>query len=136
MDFSEFRGRPVLLNFFSMKCVPCHWEAPDLENQIWRKYKSKGLVVIGVYTPLAKDKNGEKGPVEKAKVFRDRHNLTYPIVVDGDGSFRKRFAPQGVPLNVLIDEEGEIVHLKTGYDTTGMTLATLQEKLEKLTDKE
>ena len=66
-------GKPVYLNFFATWCPPCNAEAPSV-NALAQKYKSAGLVVVGV---------DEAESAAKAQLFRTQHRLTYAAVVDG-----------------------------------------------------
>src|ERR1700724_95911 len=49
VSFTDFRGHPIVLNFWASWCVPCAEEAPILEG-IWNEFRGKGLVVVGVDT--------------------------------------------------------------------------------------
>ena len=48
------KGRVVLVNFWATWCVPCREEFPDLVR-LEKKYRDRGLSVVGVSTDLAKD---------------------------------------------------------------------------------
>ena len=48
------KGRVVLVNFWASWCVPCREEFPDLVR-LERKYRDRGLSIVGVSTDLAKD---------------------------------------------------------------------------------
>jgi len=47
-----------------------------LEKEFWRAYRSKGLVVVGVALWAESD------PLKMAKMFAQRHKLTYTIAYD------------------------------------------------------
>src|SRR5687768_4112778 len=47
VELKQFRGKPVLLNFWATWCVPCREEMPELEL-LYREHKTKGLVVLAV----------------------------------------------------------------------------------------
>ncbi len=97
LELSSLRGKVVVLNFWASWCVPCKQEAKTFQ-QISRQYKSRGVVVLGVDS---KDFNGD------AHDFVKRYGLTYPIVVDHDGTL---WAPYGVtflPSTAVIDRQGK-----------------------------
>ena len=48
------KGRVVLVNFWATWCVPCREEFPDLVR-LEKKYRDRGLSIVGVSTDLAKD---------------------------------------------------------------------------------
>ena len=68
----------------------------------------------------------ESDPVTKAREFKQRHGLTYPILIDADGAARKAYAVYGFPTNALIDREGKIRYVGAGFDAAGLGQA-LQE---------
>src|SRR5438132_6811939 len=43
----ELSGKPVLVEFWATWCPPCRKSIPHL-NQIYAKYKSQGLVIVGI----------------------------------------------------------------------------------------
>ena len=49
VSLSDFRGQPVVLNFWATWCSPCRVEIPHLEA-LYTKYKDQGLVVLGMNT--------------------------------------------------------------------------------------
>ena len=80
-------------------------------------------MVIGVNTAESGD------PFAKAAAFRDKHQLTYPILVDADNKAAERFGVQGYPTNVVIDREGKIRYLQAGFDRDAVT-AILRELMK------
>ena len=68
----------------------------------------------------------DSDPVTKAREFKQRHGLTYPILIDADGSVRKAYAVYGFPTNALVDGEGKIRYIGAGFDAAGLGQA-LQE---------
>jgi peroxiredoxin len=44
-----------------------------------------------------------------------RYGLTFPIVLDEDGSLQERYQVRAMPTTVLIDGSGRIVTVRTGY---------------------
>jgi peroxiredoxin len=68
--------------------------------------------------------------VTKARAFKDKYQLTYPILIDADGSVRKAYAVYGYPTNALIDREGRVRYIGAGFDAAGLDQA-LQELMGK-----
>src|SRR5256885_339024 len=44
---SQYKGKTVIVDFWASWCEPCKKEVPAL-NALFKKYKRKGLVVVGV----------------------------------------------------------------------------------------
>lgn len=92
---SEFRGRPVVVNFWATWCDPCKEEMPLLE--LVYTGNSNRLVVIGV--------NAQEDPIV-VKPFVENYQLTFPIVLDQNGEMEKRYAVRGYPTTFFIDADG------------------------------
>ena len=100
ISLASFRGKTVVLNFFASWCEPCKREAPDLES-VWRRYRSDGLVVLGV------DSGDAKGD---AKRFLSAHGVTYPVVFDPGEKLAQGLYPlPGLPVTYVINPAGRIV---------------------------
>jgi peroxiredoxin len=105
ISLADFRGRVVLLQFFQTACPACQREAPLLE-ELYRKFKDKGLVVVGV--------SHDAGGAEAVKQFAKQFDITYFLLL-GDLEVAVRYigiTPQqssfDVPRFFLIDREGYV----------------------------
>lgn len=103
LTLSDFRGHAVVLNFWASWCGPCVREAPLLE-QVWRTYRTRGLVVIGINV---QDRERD------ARKFLARAGITYPNV-HGDVSTYRAYGLTGVPETFFVDREGRIVRKFNG----------------------
>jgi thiol-disulfide isomerase/thioredoxin len=97
---SELRGKVVLVNFWATWCPPCRKELPSMER-LWRQFKDQGLVVLGVN--VAEDGNA---------VFAFSNGLetplTFPLLLDEDGSVTQSWPVQGLPTTYLVDKQGRV----------------------------
>ena len=99
VSLSELRGKVVFLNFWATWCGPCRDEMPSIEA-LHTKYKDKGLEVLGV-------NSGERA--EEVLAFMRSYNLSFPTVLDRDGTVGRAYGIQAIPTTYLIDREGNIV---------------------------
>jgi peroxiredoxin len=101
------RRGPVLLDFWATWCEPCVASLPELER-IQQRYLARGLTVVGISVD---------GPRNFSKVrpFVSRYGLTFPVVLDEDGSLSERYQVRALPTSFLIDGAGRVVHVQTGY---------------------
>lgn len=99
LSLASFRGKTVVLNFFASWCGPCKREAPALEK-VWREYRSRGVVVLGVDSG---DATGD------ARRFLSVHDITYPIVSDPAESQALRYGIPGLPVTFVINRVGRVV---------------------------
>jgi cytochrome c biogenesis protein CcmG, thiol:disulfide interchange protein DsbE len=99
VSLAQFKGKPVVLNFFASWCVPCKDEAPMI-SQAAKDFKD--VVFLGV---AYNDK------LPKTREFRDTYNLSFPIAVDNDSDLGRtsvKYALFGVPETFFIDRQGVV----------------------------
>ncbi len=103
-SLADFRGKYVLLQFWTTWCGPCHADMPmvKLLNEL---YGADRLVVIGVHD--------NSMPLAAIKQDVQKQQLTYPIVVDhNDGRIIREYKQHGIegyPSYVLIGPDGRVV---------------------------
>ncbi|NWF52900.1 MAG: TlpA family protein disulfide reductase [Nitrospirae bacterium] len=96
---SQFKGKVVILNFWSIWCGPCLAEMPSL-NRLYLEFKDKGLVVLAI----AED------PAEKPlRAYVKDKGLAFPVLMDKDRKVYFKYALFGIPVSFLIDKKGVIV---------------------------
>jgi len=120
IQLSECRGKVVFLNFFALSCPICMKELPELEKQIWQKYKDNENIVILTI--------GREETNEKLMAFRDKKHYTFPIAADTNRAVYAMFAKMYIPRNMIIDKEGKLVYTEVGYDD--QKFITLQKAIE------
>ncbi|WP_180682742.1 TlpA family protein disulfide reductase [Tepidicella baoligensis] len=103
----QFKGRPLLLNFWATWCPPCVEEMPML-NTFYRERRADGWTVLG----LAVDQPSA------VRQFLQRWPVDFPIGMAGLGGTelsRQLGNPNGgLPFTVVFDAQGEIAHRKIG----------------------
>jgi cytochrome c biogenesis protein CcmG, thiol:disulfide interchange protein DsbE len=99
LSLSSLRGKGVVVNFWASWCDPCKKEARSLE-QAWRRYRSRGLVVIGV---------DEEDFIGDARHFAAKHGITYPLVHDGPGTLKRTYGLTGYPETFFVNRKGQLV---------------------------
>jgi len=101
------RKGPVLLDFWATWCKPCVTSLPAVER-LWQEHRAAGLTVVAVSID---------GPRNFAKVrpFARNLGLTFPVVLDEDGSIARRFDVTAVPTSILIAPDRSIAHVQVGY---------------------
>jgi thiol-disulfide isomerase/thioredoxin len=120
---AQLRGKVVILDFWATWCEPCRMSMPRLEA-IYQKYKSKGLVVIGISEDDASIKDQV---VKTAKEI----GVTYPLALAGGiEQVGKIFPHDGIPALYLIDKQGILADTEEGFspdmmDTLDHSIADL-----------
>ncbi len=103
-SLAQWRGKPVLVNFWASWCDPCKAEAPLL-NRAQRRLSERGGTVIGV---TVSDSS------EDSRRFAREHGLRFSSLRDVDGEYGKDFETKGVPESFAVDREGRIVAISRG----------------------
>lgn len=107
---SDFRGRPVLLNFWYSLCMPCRAETPDLAR-LYRIRRNKGLMVLGVNLDDIVIPSSEGLALE---AFLQKIDVPYPILKGTDEVFNAYGQVPAQPTSFLIDSQGIIVEIFWG----------------------
>ena len=103
VSLSDFKGEPVVLNFWATWCAPCRVEIPYLE-ELYTKYKNQGLVVIGMNTET---------DYMKVKRFAEPL-ISYTVLLDG-GTQAQAYDISGIPTTYYIDRKGIIRYRSVGF---------------------
>ncbi len=99
LSLDGLKGKVVVVNFWASWCYPaCYEEAPVLE-QGWRRYKDRGVVVLGVDI---------QDTEEAARKFLKQFSLTFPNGPDPGGKVSVDYGVYGVPETFFIDGKGRI----------------------------
>ena len=93
---SDFRGKPVWVNFWAPWCPACRTEMPRLEG-LYLEHADDGLVILGV---------GVRDSPESMRAYAGEVGVTYPIVVDGNGAVANGYRALALPVHYWIDREG------------------------------
>lgn len=97
-SLAEFRGRAVLLNVWATWCAPCRAEMPALDH-LQAALGGPGFEVVALSV--------DRGGVAAVRPFFDELDLrALRIYVDASAEALGRLDSIGIPLTLLIDEQG------------------------------
>ncbi|MBZ9728254.1 peroxiredoxin family protein [Salegentibacter sp. JZCK2] len=110
ISLRDYKGKILVVHIATTWCPFCNAEAPHLEK-LYQDYKDKNVEVLII------DVKEPKELVEKQ--LKEKHNLSFPILLDPEGEVAASFAPKDVlpdlsrdevmlASNIIIDEEGKI----------------------------
>ncbi len=105
LRLSDFRGKPVIVNFWATWCGPCRAEFPDFQEA--SVDNADTLMIIGVNNTAA-DQVGLVGD------FITEMGATFPIVLDESGETVKTYRILGLPTTVFVDADGVVNEVFTG----------------------
>ncbi|MBI3655073.1 MAG: redoxin domain-containing protein [Acidobacteria bacterium] len=115
---SNFAGKAVLVNFWAPWCPPCRAETPAFVR-VHEKYKSAGLVVIGV---------GVQTNPDDVQEFVQKFGMTYLVGIEAGGQISDRYGIFGIPASFLFAPDGQLYQKFEGYTDEG----SLESKIKKL----
>jgi len=103
---SEMKGKVVLVNFFATWCGPCMKELPELEKQLWPRFKDKNFTMVSI---------GRQHSITEMKKFQAEKSFSFPIAADPDRVAYAKYAEKYIPRNYIIDKEGKIIFQAKGF---------------------
>jgi cytochrome c biogenesis protein CcmG/thiol:disulfide interchange protein DsbE len=98
ISLEEFKGKPVVVNFWATWCGPCKLEMPFFEKT-WREYKDKGVVFIGIDVMDDKD---------SAVDFIEKLGISYINLYDPSGKTSNSYGVVALPATFFIDKNGNV----------------------------
>lgn len=117
-SLSQWRGQPVVLNFWASWCAPCRAEMPELQRA-HEHQQDAGLVVLGI-------NQGEDAATVSA--YRQQLGLTFPALLDRRAGVSEQYLVKSLPTTFFIDRNGVI----RGQFIGPMSDAVLVEQLSKI----
>jgi thiol-disulfide isomerase/thioredoxin len=107
VTLDDFKGRPLLINFWGTYCGPCKIEMPWIE-ELSKKYAANGFKVVGITYDAE---------VGKEIIARDTQRLgvTYPILLS-DAKSEKDYlsGTEVLPISFYVDRTGKIIEVAAG----------------------
>jgi thiol-disulfide isomerase/thioredoxin len=109
VNFSDFKGKYVLVDFWASWCVPCRQSFPHM-REMYKKYKSSQFEIYNI--SIDEDK------AAWLKAVKEEKN-PWPQSLDNQNINQKGFAVTGVPASFLIDPQGKIIAREVGFEPGG-----------------
>jgi len=99
VSLSNYPESPIILNFWASWCPPCRDETPHFEK-IWRLYKEKDVVVIGINV---------QDDLNSANEYISEFDVTFINGMDKNGRIMVDYGVTGLPVTFFLDREGIII---------------------------
>ena len=116
VSLSDFRGKIVILNFWTTWCPACRHEVPNLQL-IHNEYGPRNVVVLAVNL-------GEK--LETVERFAQNNGISFAVWLDEDRWAGNIYGIRSIPTTYFIDENGIIRDVNIGTMTREQIIARLE----------
>jgi peroxiredoxin len=107
---ADLRGKIVFLNLWATWCPPCRMEMPSMER-LHRRLQGTDFIMLAV----SEDEDGSAA----VRPFVDETGLTFPVLLDRDGSLPGRYGVTGYPETFIIDRAGRVIQHTIGPEDWG-----------------
>lgn len=104
-SFSEYHGKPVIINIWATWCGPCVRELPDF-NKLYKEYGDK----VKFFMVNCEEKDDQDYVIE----FANENGYTFPITFDYDYSLSSQFSTGYIPVTVAIKADGTVIYFDSG----------------------
>ena len=118
VSFEDYRGTPMVVNFWASWCAPCVAEMPDLEAV--HQAAGDRIAFVGI--------NTQDTPEDAADMV-EQTGVTYDLVRDPSGELSREFGVFGMPSTFFVGADGQIVGRHTGLLTRQAMVDALAEEL-------
>jgi cytochrome c biogenesis protein CcmG, thiol:disulfide interchange protein DsbE len=120
ISLAEIRGQPVIVNFWASWCPPCRAEMPAIQN-LYNHYR--GSITILAVNATNQDIQAN------IQAYVTEYNLSFPILLDTDGSVNRLYAVTSLPTTFFIGADGIIQDVVIGGPITEAGLRARTESL-------
>lgn len=102
-SLADYRGTPIVLNFFASWCAPCVGELPAMQSVSQKLTGKVTFVGLDNHDTLADGKD-----------IASKSGVTYTLGSDPDSSFFNQFGAVYMPTTVFISADGRVVDKHAG----------------------
>jgi peroxiredoxin len=101
---SDYRGRPVIINFWTTWCPPCREELPSM-NRAWHQLEHEGVAMLAIN--MGEDE-------DTIFIFSADYPTDFPILMDKSGEVIEQWPVKGLPTTYVVAPDGTIAYRAIG----------------------
>ncbi len=123
VNLSDYKGKPVVVNFWATWCYYCKVEMPDF-NEAYKEYPDVQFLMVNAT-------DGKHETVEIAKSYIEQEQYDFDVFFDTvDRNAVRTYNVSNYPQTLFIDKEGNIVSQRIGM----LSKDILVQEIEKITE--
>ncbi len=103
ISLQQYRGQAVLVHFWATWCPVCNMENSNIQNL------SEDYPVLSIAA--------WSGNAQSVRDYMQKEKLTFPVIADDDGVWAARYGISAVPTSFMLDAEGRVQFVVSGYST-------------------
>lgn len=103
IDLKDLHGQPVLVHFWATWCPICKLGNGGIDA-IARDHRVLAVAM-------------QSGDAAEVRRFMAEHGLSFPVLLDPDGTLARRWGVAGVPATFVLDAAGRIAYATMGAST-------------------
>ncbi|HLI80712.1 MAG TPA: TlpA disulfide reductase family protein [Candidatus Binataceae bacterium] len=110
---SQYRGHPVVIDFWATWCAPCRHQIPELKKLYTKYHRSRGLVVLGIACDTVQGDGAQS-----IRPFVKEFEINYPILL-AEAEVLDTFGVDAIPTTLFLGPDGSVVGRVLGAGASG-----------------
>ncbi|MBR4579185.1 MAG: TlpA family protein disulfide reductase [Oscillospiraceae bacterium] len=102
VSLSDYRGQPVVINFWATWCPPCRSELPAFQSA-WERYGDRVQFMMVDLT------DGSRETEEGVRDFLEENGYSFPVYLDTEYDGAESYGVSSIPMTILVDARGNIL---------------------------
>ena len=106
-------GKVTLISFWATWCVPCKKEIKNIKSKLeaWKQEVPEfNYMTVSIDDARA---------MSQVKGYAKSQGWDFPTFLDPNSDLKRALNFQNVPFSIIVDKEGKIVHMQTGFEEGG-----------------
>ena len=123
VQLSDFRGKPVIINFWATWCPPCCNELPGFNEAFLQYGEQITFMMVDLMDGYLEMQRGVMN-------FLEKNGYSFPVYYDTEENAVKAYDVYSIPLTIFINEKGEIIDQHLGSMEKEVLITYIEELLK------